>query len=68
MPELDFEEFETDAPAADVEENAIVEEIISLKRSMGLKVDSEDVEELVQDHRKKFTTEELIYIQNEQKK
>ena len=66
--EQDFEGFETDALAANVEENAIVEEIISLGRSMGLEVDSEDVEELVQDHRTELTTEELVYIQNEQQK
>ena len=35
---------------------------------MGLVVDSEDVEQLVQDHRTELTTEELIYIQNEQQK
>ena len=47
MPERDFEGFETDVPAADVEENTLVEEIISLGKSMGLEVDSKDVEELV---------------------
>ena len=35
VPERDFERFETDAPAADVDENAIAEEISSLGRSMG---------------------------------
>ena len=54
VPERDFERFETDAPAAD--ENAIVEEISSLSRSMGLQVDSEDVDELVQDHITQLTT------------
>ena len=35
---------------------------------MGLEVDGEDVEELVQDHRTELTTEELVYIRNEQQK
>ena len=66
VPERDFEGFETDAPAVDVEENAIVEEIISLGKSMGLEVDSEDVEKLVQGHSTEHTTKELVYIQNKQ--
>ena len=33
---------------------------------MGLEIDREDVEELVQDHSTELTTEELVYIQNEQ--
>ena len=68
VPERNFEEFETDAFAADVEENAIVKDIISLGKSMGLDIDNEDVEELVQDHSTEFTTEELVYIQNKQQK
>ena len=46
--ERDFQGFKTDA--ADVEENAIVKEIVSLGKSMGLEVDREDVGDLVQDH------------------
>ena len=68
VPERDFEGFEIDAPVADVEENAVVEKIISLGINMGLEVDSEDVEELVQELRTKLTTEELVHIQNEQQK
>lgn len=36
---------------------AVVEEIVSLGMSMGLEVDSEDVEELVEDHNAELTTE-----------
>ena len=68
LPERDFRGFETDALAADVAEYTLVEEIISLGRRMCLEVDSEDVEELVQDHKTEFTTKELAYIQNEQQK
>ena len=62
--ERDFQGFETDA--AGVEENAIVKEIVSLGKSMGLEVDREDVGDLMQDHSTELTTEELAYIQNEQ--
>ena len=68
VPERDFEGFETNALAADVEENAIVEEIIFLGNSMVSEVVSEDVEELVQDYCTELTTQELVYIQNEQQK
>ena len=55
-PEREFERFETDAPDTDVYENAIAEEIISLGRSMGLEVDSKNVDDLVQDHITQLTT------------
>ena len=35
---------------------------------MGLEMDSEDVEELVQDHTTELATEGLVYSQNEQQK
>ena len=35
---------------------------------LGLEVDRENVEKLVQDHRTELTTEELVYIQKEQQK
>ena len=35
---------------------------------MCLEVDSENVEELAQDHRTELTTEEFVYIQNKQQK
>ena len=57
------EGFETNDPTANVEENFIVKEIISFGRSMDLEVDSEDVEELVQDHRTELTTEELVHVE-----
>ena len=57
------EGFETNDPTANVEENFIVEEIISFGRSMDLEVDSEDVEELVQDHSTELTTEELVHVE-----
>ena len=57
------EGFVTNDPTANAAENFIVEEIISFGRSMDLEVDSEDVEELVQDHRTELTTEELVHVE-----
>ncbi|XP_037114879.1 tigger transposable element-derived protein 1-like [Syngnathus acus] len=54
----------------DFEEEAVVDEIVSIGRSMGLEVDRQDVEELVEeqmeDHHKELTTEELLELQREQ--
>ena len=65
VPERDFEGFET--PAA-VEEIAVVDDIVSMGKSMGLDVNNEDVEELVKDHNAELTTEELLHLQSEQQK
>lgn len=45
---------------------AVVEEIVSLGVSMGMEVDSDDVEELVEDHNIELTTEELRDLHMEQ--
>jgi hypothetical protein len=51
----------------DPEQNvAFVEEIVSLRMSMGVEVDSEDVEELMEDHNAELTTEELLDLYIEQ--
>lgn len=47
-------------------EDAPVEDLVSLGKSMGLEVSSDDVEELVEDHKTKLTTEELPKILMEQ--
>ena len=39
-----------------------------LQEEVDLEVDRKDIEELVQDYRTELTTEELVYIQNEQQK
>jgi Mg/Co/Ni transporter MgtE len=58
------------ASARDLEEPeqnaAVAEEIVSLRMSMCLEVDSEDVEELVEDHNAELTTEELRDLHMEQ--
>ncbi|GLV33258.1 hypothetical protein CBL_08426 [Carabus blaptoides fortunei] len=47
-------------------EAVVVNEIVSLAKSMGLDVDSDDVEELFEDHRNELTTEQLQELQGEQ--
>ena len=59
MEERDFEGFEPDDPN-------IVEEIVSMGKSMGLEVDEGDVNELVVEHEEELTTEELRELQAEQ--
>ncbi|XP_056406900.1 tigger transposable element-derived protein 1-like [Hyla sarda] len=43
----------------------IEQEIVDLAQSMGLEVDEDDVEELIQDHEKELTTEELRELEKE---
>lgn len=45
---------------------SIVKDTVSLGKSMGLKVDDDDVEELVEDQNTELTTEELPDLQREQ--
>ncbi|XP_059558184.1 tigger transposable element-derived protein 1-like isoform X1 [Myotis daubentonii] len=45
---------------------SVVEDIVSLGKCMGLEVDDDDVEELVEDHNTELTTEELQDLQREQ--
>lgn len=58
VPERDFEELEPE----------IVDEIVSLGQNMGLEMDNDDVEELVEEHSNELTTEELQHLQAEQEK
>ncbi|XP_039608453.1 tigger transposable element-derived protein 1-like isoform X1 [Polypterus senegalus] len=56
VPEQDLERYEP----------PVVDEIVSMGKSMGLEVDIEDIEELVLDHKKELTTEELAELQQQQ--
>ncbi|KAG7173591.1 Short coiled-coil protein B-like [Homarus americanus] len=56
----DFEGFE------ELEEEAVVHEIVSLGNSMGLEVDDDDVEELVEEYSKELSTEELLELHKEE--
>ncbi|XP_028654700.1 tigger transposable element-derived protein 1-like [Erpetoichthys calabaricus] len=59
VTEMDFEGFEA-VP--------IVEDIVSLGRSMGLDVSDGDVEKLVEGHREELTSEELQELEKEENK
>lgn len=62
IPGWDFEGFEAEPDAP------VVEELVSLGKSLGLEVDDADVEELVKEHKDKLKTEELQDLQQEQQK
>ena len=76
ITERDFEGFQQAAEAtgtsAGVAENIgddkILEDIVSVGQSMGLEMDNDDVEELLEELSAELTTEELVHLQNEQKK
>lgn len=55
ISEQDFEGFKTA-----VEEITIVDNIVSMEKTMGLVVDSEDIQVPVEDHCTELTTEELV--------
>lgn len=57
----DFEDFDT-------EDSTVVDDIVSLGKNMGLEVNNEDVEELVEDHKNELSTEELEQLQEQQQK
>jgi len=49
-----------------LEEQPAVQEIVCLGSSMGLEMNKEDMEELVEDHRKELSFEELVQLHNEE--
>ncbi|CAH2249687.1 Hypothetical predicted protein [Pelobates cultripes] len=53
------------ASSASAPESTVLEEIVSLGRTMGLEVTEEDVYELVEEHDRDLTTEELVELQKE---
>ena len=60
----DFEPFEQDPTPSDGP--AIVQEIVSLGTAMGLEMDDLDIEDFVEEHSVKLTTEELLQFHREQ--
>ena len=52
---------------AEEEDGVIEEEIVAIRRDMGLEVDAEDVEDLFAKHANKLTTEELVALQQEER-
>ena len=57
MAPMDFQQFE---------EEIVVQEIVCLGSSMDLEINEEGVEELVEDHRKVLSFEELVELHNEE--
>ena len=45
-----------------------IDEVVSMRKSMGLKVENEDVDELLKSLKIELNTEELQHLQEEQKK
>uniref|UniRef100_A0A5F8G8Y5 HTH CENPB-type domain-containing protein n=1 Tax=Monodelphis domestica TaxID=13616 RepID=A0A5F8G8Y5_MONDO len=58
VSESDFEGFKPEVP--------VVEEIVSLGKSMGLEVNEEDIDDLIGKHIEELTTEELKELQQQQ--
>ena len=52
----------------DDEDDTLVNDIVSLGHTLGLEVDNDDIQELIDEHTSQLTTEELLHLQNEQKK
>ena len=61
LAEWDFEGFELD-------DSVLIDEVVSMDESMGLKVASEDVLELLKSHKIELNTEDLQHLQEEQQK
>jgi len=57
----DFEGF-------DNEDSAVIDDIVSLGKNMGLEVNNEDVEELLEDHKDELSMEELEQLQKQLQK
>nr|KAF6463386.1 tigger transposable element derived 1 [Molossus molossus] len=58
---------ERDSQDFEDEPMSVVEDIVTLGKAMGLEVDGEDVEDLVEDHSTELTTGELQDLQREQR-
>lgn len=73
VTEREFEGFgvagtSTSSTHDEEEEPELVDDIVSVGKSLGLEINNDDVEELLDEHQAELTTEELLHLQNEQKK
>ena len=71
VPDRDLDGFETDFGSARhsqdiVDDITIIDDIVAMVQSMGLEVDVEGIEELLEDHSIELTTDVLERLQNEQ--
>lgn len=59
VTDRDFDRFE-------IADSEVLEDILSMGKSMGLDIDRLDVQELIDNHREEITIDELFDLQNEQ--
>ena len=69
VPDRDLDGFQANSGSARhsgkiVDDSTIIDDIVTIGQSMGLEVDADDVEELLEDHSIELTTEELKHLQN----
>ena len=50
------------------EDRQLVDDIVTVGQSLGLEMDSDDIDDLLEEHHVELTTEELLHLQAEQKK
>ena len=60
LPENDVE------GVAHLEEPPVVDDIVSLRKTLGLEVNEADIQELVEEHEQELTTDELMDLHREQ--
>ena len=68
IPDRDLDRFEAKSGSSRhsqtiVDDSTIIDDIVTIKQSMGLEVDADDIEELLEDHSIELTTEELRLLQ-----
>ena len=64
--ERDFEGFGSEP--VNVDEEVVMDDIVSMGKSMGLEIHQNDVNELVEGHAVELTTEELMHLQQQRQK
>ena len=73
VPDGDLEGFEANSGFSRqiqfvCDDSTMINDIVTIGQSTGLEVETDDIEELLEDHSIKLTTEELKRLQNEQEK
>ncbi|XP_068213407.1 tigger transposable element-derived protein 1-like [Palaemon carinicauda] len=70
VTEREFEGFQSEAGSSTAsvisEDTVVIEEIVGMGRSMGLEVNKEDIDELVDSHSTELTVKELLHLQQQQ--
>ncbi len=50
----------------EIEENNLVDEVVTYGKKMGLELDADDVGQLVEEYKEELTTDEILQLKNEQ--